>query len=117
MRERLAQIEGNKSMFYGEFSKYGWRRFMGQYVGKTLLLTNIRDKYGNIICDHLWFHLTKGFEKLGELKKGQILKFEARVQSYTKHRGEDLDYHLAYPQNLAIVEQGTLREQGQLTLF
>lgn len=116
MREALAQIEGKKSLFYGEFSKYGWRKFMGQYVEKTLLLVNIRDKQGNLICDHLWFHLTKGFEKLGELKKGQILKFEARVQSYTKHRGEDVDYHLAWPQDLKIVEGTTLREEGQLAL-
>jgi hypothetical protein len=116
LRERLAEIEGRKSVFYGIFERYGWRKFRGQFVGKTLLLKDIKDKKGNIVTDHLWFHLTKGFDKLGKLQKGQMVSFEARSQPYTKHRGEDYDYHLAYPQNLKIVDGSTLREDSQASL-
>ena len=117
MRDILARREGEKSVYYGEFSKYGWRKFRGEFVGKTLLLVNIKDKDEKIVADHLWFHLTKRFDKLGKLEKGQTLRFTARVQVYSKHRGEDFDYHLAYPDDLTLVESDTLKEKGQMTLF
>ncbi len=116
LREQLAFLEGKKSVWYGTFEKYAWRHFQGRFVGKTLLLKDIRDKNGNVLSDHLWFHMTRGFEKLGKLEKGQVLKFDARVQQYRKNRGMETDYRLAYPMNLPLVEEETLREEGQMVL-
>ena len=116
MREKLALINGRKSTFVGVFDKYGWRTFRGQYVGKTILLKDIKNSKGELVTEHLWFHESKTFSKLGKLKKGDILMFDARSQPYMKHRGEELDFKLAWPQNLRRVEADTLRESGQASL-
>ena len=77
----------------------------------TVLLTDIKDMQGNTITDHLWFNLTKGFEKLN-LQENEIIKFDARVKSYMKgHKGyrDDVykpiekDYKLSHPTRIAKI--------------
>lgn len=36
-----------------------------------------------LVTDQLWFNYTKGFLTLGELKEGDLIKFNARVKNYT----------------------------------
>ena len=107
MRKELKNI-GNKERhtFTGEFVREGLKSaFRGPQL-PTVLLKNIRLAETNkIVTDHLWFNKTKSFEAL-ELKEGDIVQFDARVNSYTKgYKGyrEDVfsliekDYKLSYP--------------------
>ncbi|MGE5621287.1 MAG: hypothetical protein ACM3U0_01805 [archaeon] len=82
MRGRLKDMNGERRTFYGEFVRLGVK---SGYKGteETVLLKNIYDTSGTFITDHLWFNLTKGFEKL-DLKPGDRVQFDARVTSYTK---------------------------------
>lgn len=105
MRKELKQKNGIREKFTGEFEKYGWKTGY-KYPEQTILLLNIKTEDGKIVADHLWFNLTKGFSELGELKKGNLIKFKARVKRYTKgYKGyrEDVykpietDYKLSHP--------------------
>ena len=106
MRKQLKEIGAkNRNIFYGTFERTGYKN---GYKGpiQTVLLLNIKDEKNNVVCDHLWFNMTKGFEKL-KLIKGDEIKFNARVQSYEKgYKGyrDDVwdhpiekDYKLSYP--------------------
>ncbi|MGE5430412.1 MAG: hypothetical protein ACM3QX_05020 [Syntrophomonadaceae bacterium] len=108
MRGRLKAIDGERQTFYGEFVRLGVK---SGYKGteETVLLKGIHDISGKFITDHLWFNLTKGFEKLN-LKAGDKIQFDARVRSYTKgYKGklagvlnpakavESTDFKLSHP--------------------
>jgi hypothetical protein len=105
MRQELKKIDEQRALFRGAFSKYGLKSGYRGYSTETILLVNIRDDNGNLICDHLWFNMTKGFEQLGMLKEGDIVQFEARVKKYRKgyvnrRAGIDqsmFDYKLSHP--------------------
>ena len=106
MREQLAPLLGEKSVFTATFKRFGWRKFMGQYVAKTLLLVDVKDEDGKMVTDHLWFKCGKGFDRLG-LKRGDTVQFHARVGTYSK--GDGYDYHLEYPEQLRKVDQAQER--------
>jgi len=105
LRQELKKIDQQRELFRGTFKKYGQKTGYKGPSTETILLTSIRDGNENIICDHLWFNLTKGFEQLGTLKEGEILQFEARVKKYRKgyiNRGAGIDqskfdYKLSHP--------------------
>lgn len=82
MRDRLGAIDGERQTFFAEFVRLGVKN---GYKGteETVLLKKIHDSSGKFITDHLWFNLTRGFEKLN-LKEGDRIQFDARVKSYTK---------------------------------
>ena len=77
----------------------------------TVLLVDVRDSDGNLVTDHLWFNYTKGFESLGDLQEGDVIRFDARVRPYVKgyvnQRAyideREVDYKLAYPTKVARV--------------
>ena len=110
MREVLGELNGKKCIFYAEFVRFGWRRFQGQFVGKTLLFIHIRDKNQDEVADHLWWKMSKSFEKLN-LKKGDQICFHARVDSYRKggRDSDAFDFHLEYPEHIIkLNDQATL---------
>jgi hypothetical protein len=84
MRKELKELEEQRDVFTGLFKKYGIKSNYRRPSTDTLLLINIRDNEGTLITDHLWLNLTKGFEKLGPLKEGDRIQFEARVKKYKK---------------------------------
>jgi hypothetical protein len=95
MRKELAQINRQRKTFTSIFEKYGSKINWHGFPEKTILLINIQDSNGKIIADHIWFKMTKGFEKLGELKEGDSVMFDARVKEYYKgYKGyrEELQY-------------------------
>lgn len=106
MREQLAPLLGAKSVFTATFRRFGWKKFMGQYVAKTLLLVDVKDKDGKVVTDHLWFKCGRGFDKLG-LEKGDQVQFHAKVGTYSK--GDGYDYHLEYPEHLVKIDQAQER--------
>jgi hypothetical protein len=114
MRQELKKMAEQRELFRGEFKKYGLKTGYRGPSTETILLTSIRDSNGNLICDHLWFNMTKGFEQLGTLKAGDIIQFEARVKKYRKgyiNRGAGIDqskfdYKLSHPTKVSIIRPG-----------
>jgi hypothetical protein len=105
LRTELKKMDEQRELFKGVFRKYGLKSGYRGPSTETILLVSIRDGNGNLISDHLWFNMTKGFEQLGTLKEGDSVQFEARVKRYRKgyiHRGAGIDeskydYKLSHP--------------------
>lgn len=107
MRAQLKQINGIRKRFQGTVDSFGTKSGW-KYPLPTILLINVIGLSTNqLITDHLWFNLTKGFSKL-DLKEGDIIKFDARVKSYYRgYKGYkeeiqwehpiELDYKLSHP--------------------
>ena len=84
MRNELMAIGSEeRHTFKGVFERFGMKRGWKGRTETTVLLTDIRDTEGDKITDHLWFNLTKGFCQ-AHLKQGDIIQFEARVDTYLK---------------------------------
>ena len=105
MRKELENIEDIRGTFTEVFVRKGTK---SGYKGPlpTLLLKDVRDINGKYITDHLWFNYTKGFEKLGELKEGDKIQFDARSKvcekGYKGYRMDvynpiTIDYKLSHP--------------------
>lgn len=104
MRENLMVKENERLKFTGVVERFGTKNgYMGEEP--TILLLDVKDDEGNVVTEHLWFNLTKGFEKLN-LLQGDKVQFVARVKEYTKgYRGyrDDVykpierDYKLSHP--------------------
>ena len=104
MRKKLETHDGERLYFCGTFERFGTKP--GWYSPeKTILLSDVKDKYGNIVTEHIWLNYTKGLQKLGELEKGDRICFHARVKEYVKgyvSYREDIDertvdYKLSHP--------------------
>jgi len=105
MRKQLKTLDEERALFRGTFKKYGLKSGYKGASSETILLVSICNDDGTLISDHLWFNMTKGFEKLGTLRTGDIIQFEARVKRYRKgyinrQAGIDqssFDYKLSHP--------------------
>lgn len=111
-RDQLRHLEGKRAAFTGTFERFGHKRDYGRDK-PTVLLKDIRDERGELVDDHMWFNLTKGFKRL-VLQEGDRVAFDARVKSYQKGykgRREDVfkplewDYKLSYPTKVRRVEE------------
>lgn len=106
MREQLKRIEGNRQAFIGTFERFGKKSGWNGKELKTVLFKEIKDLSGKLICDHIWFNYTKGFESQG-LAHGDCVMFQARVKKYWKgYKGYrdnydlppiEKDYKLSHP--------------------
>lgn len=109
-RKKLKKIGiVERQTFYGEFVRCG-RKPNGTL---TMLFINIRNDKGNVVSDHVWFNLTQGFKGLGFIEVGELIQFDARVQSYEKgYKGFNpdilkqkgsyivIDYKLSHPSKI-----------------
>lgn len=110
MRRQLKILDEHRGQFQGTFKKFGLKSGYNGVSSETILLVSICDDNGKIISDHLWFNMTKGFEKLGALRPGDIIQFEARVKKYRKgyvnrRSGIDqssFDYKLSHPTKIKL---------------
>ncbi|MDR3714642.1 MAG: hypothetical protein P4L51_17645 [Puia sp.] len=110
LRKELKDREEERDAFTGVFKKYGRKAGFKGPSTETLLLVAIRNREGLLIADHCWFNLTKGFEKLGNLREGALIHFEARVKKYKKgyvnsRAGIDqtnFDYKLSHPTKISL---------------
>jgi hypothetical protein len=114
IRKKLKRIDGIREKFQGTFVRYGEKPSYRGYPKKTLLLKDIM-KGSEIVTDHQWFNMTKGFEALGDLQEGDRIEFHARVKPYYKgykgYREEvrlekpiELDYKLSHPTKIKIIQ-------------
>lgn len=94
-------------MFYGVFERYGSKKNYKGNIERTVLLRDIQ-RGGAIITDHIWLRYTKGFDKLRDLNKGDIIQFFARVRIYLKGYGgfenKEIDYRLSHPTKIMLVK-------------
>jgi hypothetical protein len=107
VRRKLGKLDGSRLKFEGKFERYGTKTNYKGFPERTILLKDIRidrkdGNGGKIIADHLWFNYTKGFQKLGELKTGDIIQFWARVKKYVKGyvNEREIDFKLSYPTHI-----------------
>jgi hypothetical protein len=105
MRKALAAENGIRKRLTAIFSRIGKKVNYKGYSEETILLKNIMDTETNkLVADHVWFSLSKGFEKIS-LVEGMILEFEARVKEYKKGyvsknlkiNNRATDYKLSHP--------------------
>lgn len=105
-RKALETYMETRGIFTGTFVRTGWKNGYKEPL-QTILLVNIKNDKGQVLCDHLWFNYTKGFEKCEPLFEGDILEFHARTSVYVKgymgYRDDvydkpiESDYKLSYP--------------------
>ena len=112
-RKALGANEGKRCLYTGKFVRTGSKP--GYISGvHTILLKDITDETGQIVTDHQWFNMTKGFEQ-ADLKLGDLVEFRATVEKYDKGyqgRQEDVfdkpmktDYRLSRPMNIRKLEK------------
>ena len=119
MRAELKELGYNRRhRFIAEFNRYGTKSGWEGATLETILLVNIRLKDSHKqVANHLWFNKTLGFGALGELKAGDIIEFEGRVDSYEKgykgryaeEKGEswaETDYKISRPTKIRLVKVG-----------
>jgi hypothetical protein len=112
MREILANINMTRTAFSATFVRYGIKPAYKGLPLRTLLFKNVMQGE-KMVADHIWFTDTLGFRKLGELKEGDVVRFNARVRPYYKgylgdgNEFQELDYKLSYPTRIS--RQGETR--------
>jgi hypothetical protein len=113
MRKQLALAEGERKKFRAQFSRFGKKINYKGHSEETILLKGIVDVETNdVVADHLWFSLTKSFEKL-VLKEGMLVEFEARVKIYKKGYvnsrykidNSKKDFKLSHPTKIKVIPQ------------
>jgi len=118
MRKKLAEEVGARKKFRGVFARYGKKVNYKGYSEETVLVEQIVDAETNqLMCDHLWFSLTKGFEKL-KLTKGDVLQFGARIKEYQKGYKNNAykinnttkDFKLSHPTNISQTKKIVLEK-------
>lgn len=117
MREELKKKLGSRLRFKGTFKKYGLKNAYKGLRLETVCLQDVKTMQGEEVTDHLWFNHTKGFRALGLLYPGDIIAFDARVESYLKRGPREeyeeyykvVDYHLTRPTKLKVLAKGAPR--------
>jgi hypothetical protein len=120
VRKELEKIDEVRSTFTGTFVRGGIKNGWKGRIDKTVLLKNIRNLSGVLMCDHLWFNLTKQFCALS-LVEGDVVQFDARVKEYEKgykgYRDDvddapiETDYKLSHPTKIKKIN-GEARKEG-----
>ncbi len=112
MRAELKKRDGLRTTFTGTFERYGEKYVFRGLPLKTVLLVNIKDAGGDMVCDHVWFTMGKQLAGL-KLRRGDAVQFDARVCEYEKgYRGlrdgvyapRTLDYKLSHPTRVQKAE-------------
>lgn len=103
MNTKLIQYEKKRIKVIATFDKTGYKHGFKHAI-QTVRFTNIKDENLFFLASSLWMNMTNGFQKL-DLKKGDVVCFEARVERYIRNNSSDcipygkpvIDYHLVYP--------------------
>lgn len=110
MRKELKKQLGKRGSYTGTVSRFGTKTNWNGLPEPTVLLVDVKDSTGKIVCDHLWFKVGKRIQSLS-LNIGNVVSFEARVTEYEKgykgYRDDvysevSIDYRLSNPTKLAI---------------
>lgn len=108
MREELAKREGLRQVFRATVARWGSKAAFGGPNAPTILLTDVRDRGGETVADHVWFTVDELFARLS-LEVGDEIEFTARVIAYRKGCGgwqpRERDYKLAWPSGIKKVTE------------
>lgn len=88
-RNTLKKFDGKRKTFRGRFERFGTRQSPEDgEEEQPILLTDIEDaSTSQIVTPYVWFGYGKGFQKLGDLSRGDVIRFSARVERYKKGYG------------------------------
>jgi len=124
MRRALKQLNGERRRFTGTFVRLGKKSGWKGKMETTVLLKELKDATGKVVCDHLWFNLTKEFGHL-VLKEGVNISFDARVKEYYKgyqgcqedvyDKPVEIDFKLSHPTKVQVVPYSAEYEAVQET--
>lgn len=78
MNKLIKVNKGNRFLFYGIFEKSITRYIQYKGVFEYTILRDIRDEYGNYICNFIEFKEVEGFKRLN-LISGESVSFRARI--------------------------------------
>lgn len=106
MRDKLARYKlGQRIKAYGTFKRFGKREGWKGEMLITLLLKNIRSRSKQVLTDHLWFNYTKSFQKIKNLQEGDLLRFEATIDTYVKsYEKNQIDFKLSRPTKVVKIK-------------
>ncbi len=119
MRKKLEKKNNKRMTFIATFERYGKKTNFKGYKEETLLFLNVCDLAKNKMADHIWFTMNKQFRKIGELKQGDTVQFDARIKGYYKgyngykedvsfEKPVEYDYKLSHPTKIKKIGQQTL---------
>lgn len=96
MRNSLKPFEGFRYTYMAEFDRFGKVVVSGKEY-KTVLLIDLKNIFGDYVCDHVWIREGKKFNKLN-LNKGDKVQFTAVVKKYQhfKKDNKNIDYRLIH---------------------
>lgn len=111
MRKQFAKNQDLRIKFKGTFIRFGMKNNFKGMPTETLLFKDVRSIDESIDEDHIWFNMTKEFDKIkNQLKEGVTVEFDARIKKYIKgyvnYRKyideREIDYKLSYPTKIKI---------------
>lgn len=116
-RKQLGKIDGQRKTFRATVERFGTKpAWNSPEPDPTILLKNVLDvETDQVVTDHLWFNLTKGFAAC-DLHPGDTVQFDARVKGYTKgyqgrreiaqlHNPPRQSHKLSHPTNIKKVTE------------
>lgn len=112
MRVKLKAIEDKRRRFRAVFKRFGKKVNYKGYTEETILFKNVIDIETNeVIAEHLWFSMSKTFEK-ADLTPGVTIEFDARVKEYKKGyvnkalgmKKRKVDYKLSHPSKVTLLK-------------
>ena len=112
VRKELKKL-GNEERFrfMAEFARTGFATSFNNSYGNTIYKPTILFKNlvllpeNQYITDHLWFNYGKQFMRLGDLKVGDKVQFDARVATYQKgwYLSKTTDFKLTRPTKVKLI--------------
>jgi len=81
-RQRLKRLKRKQVTVRGRFVRWG----VDLDGNRTMLVRDITDCNGQLLCDHAWMHYNRKRTELNDVKRGTRIQFRARVCPY--HRGQ-----------------------------
>lgn len=117
----LAQYEGQRLQLTAHFYKTsikvlnnGSNSKAKEYYKPTIELVDIKHNHV-LVAGKVWFNYTKGFTKLGQMKRGDLISLTARVKRFSGgHAGKNtlrlVDYGLGYPAGMKSIRRVHARD-------
>ncbi|WP_424320657.1 hypothetical protein ACPD8N_10595 [Lacticaseibacillus chiayiensis] len=115
IRKKLKNLGSDERFtFKATFAGVGMKRTTRGKINSRFLPTILFEHImldDQELTDHLWLNYTKHFADLGELTKGEVVQFDARVHRYAKGYGDAtakiIDYGLQRPTKVSIIKSLT----------
>lgn len=114
MRRRLQRLVGQRRTFCAVFMWFGKTVLPDGRCKRYMLIVDVVDSKGKHITPHMWMPLRATDYVYVPLNRGDAIRFEAEVNTYTKGnlRHREIDYGLCRPMNVERIEQDTEEQEA-----